>query len=106
MHFIKIEYAIWIVIQETHIPGFRFAEPTPLAQSSESASLGCVQVEPLPVEVSLRDEAELKGGIDRLEGEGEGGLFTIQTSRRGSEWALDSGAPDILRFGLYFGGSL
>lgn len=63
-------------------------------------------MEPLPVEVSLKEDAELKGGIDRLDGVGEGGLLTIQTSSRGSDWARERGTPEMRRFGLYLGGSL
>lgn len=88
------------------LPALRLAEPRALAHSSLSISLGWVQVELLPVEVSLREEAELKGGMERLEGEGEGGLVAVLTSSLGSEWVRERGAPDMRLFGLYFGGSL
>lgn len=58
------------------------------------------------MEVSLREEAELKGGMERAEGEGEGGLVAVLTSSLGSEWVRERGAPEMRLFGLYFGGSL
>lgn len=87
-------------------PALRLAEPRALAHSSLSISLGWVQVELLPVEVSLREEAELKGGMERVEGEGEGGLVAVLTSSLGSEWVRERGTPEMRLFGLYFGGSL
>lgn len=51
--------------------------------------------------------------MERAEGEGEGGLVVmpppddpILASSLGSEWVRDNGAPEILLFGLYLGGSL
>lgn len=90
----------------TNLPAFRLAEPKALAHSSESISLGWVHVELLPVDVSLKEEAELKGGMDLLEGEGDGGFVMVLTSSLGSEWVRVRGAPEIRRFGLYLGGSL
>lgn len=71
--------------KQDDVPALRLAEPRALAHSSLSISLGWVQVELLPVEVSLRDEAELKGGMERVEGEGDGGLVAVLTSSLGSE---------------------
>lgn len=72
-----------------------------VAASSLSSALGCVLLL-----VSLRLDAELKGGSERLEGEGDGGFVPRGSSNRGSEWVRDSGPPDVLRLGLYLGGSL
>lgn len=58
------------------------------------------------MEVSLREEAELKGGMERVEGEGDGGLVAVLTSSLGSECVRESGTPEMRLFGLYFGGSL